>query len=66
LTIAVEYEAVKFRDNIYAVRPKGQKGTKGSQPVPWQVTYVSAKSPEQAVEQAMAKMESNANNGAKS
>lgn len=42
-------EATLLRDGVYAVRPIGQLGTCGWYPYPWTVTYVRAKSEQDAL-----------------
>jgi len=51
----VELEATELNHGLYAVRPKGQLGTCGFYPVPWEVVYVQAKSAEKAIERARQK-----------
>lgn len=46
-------EATHLRDNLYAVRPKGQLGTCGFHPFPWTVKYVRARNCEEAVNKAV-------------
>jgi hypothetical protein len=48
----LELEATHLRDNVYAVRPKGQLGTCGWSPKPWTVQYVRATSLQHAIQKA--------------
>jgi hypothetical protein len=52
----IELEATKLRDDRWAVRPKGQLGTCGWCPVPWQVVYVKAPSAKAAIHKAKEKV----------
>lgn len=47
-----ELEATLLRSDKWAVRPAGQLGTCGWHPYPWVVTYVNAKSADEAVRKA--------------
>lgn len=47
--IQIEYEAIRLRNNRYAVRPKGQLGTCGWFPKAWTVIYVNAKNEQDAL-----------------
>jgi hypothetical protein len=49
----IEYEAVPLKSGQWAVRPKGQLGTCGFLPIPWEVIYVSAVCEEAAITKAM-------------
>jgi len=51
----MQYEATHLRGNHYAVRPAGQLGTCGWHPVPWEVIYVNARSPSEAISKATGK-----------
>ena len=44
-----ELEATPLRDNRWAVRPKGQRGTVGFSPFAWTVRYVRAATAEEAI-----------------
>lgn len=46
----MKLEAVNLRGNQWAVRPKGALGTCGWNPEPWTVTYVTARTAEEAIE----------------
>lgn len=46
-----ELEATRLR-KVWAVRPKGQLGTIGWYPRPWEVVYVSARTEQEATEKA--------------
>jgi hypothetical protein len=46
---SVPLEATPLRGDRYAVRPVGALGTCGWSPVPWDVQYITAHSPEAAV-----------------
>lgn len=45
-------EATHLRDNLWAVRPKGQLGTCGWHPQPWTVVYVKAATAAEAIRKA--------------
>ena len=54
----MKLEATHLRDRRYAVRPEGAVGTCGwIDGQPWQVIYVTAASPEQAVARAQKREE---------
>jgi hypothetical protein len=48
----VALEATHLRGRNYIVRPEGQLGTAGFDPIPWTAIYVKANSPEQAADKA--------------
>lgn len=48
----LEYEAEHMRDNRWVVRPKGQLGTMGFHPVPWDAQFVKAHSSAEALRKA--------------
>lgn len=50
MTKPIELEATHMRDNLYAVRPKGQLGTCGFHPIAWVVEYVRARSATHAID----------------
>jgi len=51
--IAAELEATHLQGRGWAVRPKGQLGTMGWHPFPWDVVYVNAGSAEEAIRKAL-------------
>lgn len=51
---AYELEATKLRNNRWAVQPKGQVGTTGFYPEPWDVVYVNASSAAEAIKKVEA------------
>jgi hypothetical protein len=44
--------AVRLRSGKWAVRPKGQLGTCGWYPYPWNVVYVTARNEQEAIRKA--------------
>ena len=50
----IELDAIKLNNGEYAVKPKGQLGTCGFYPIPWEVSYVKARSAEDAIEKVRA------------
>ena len=50
--MTIKLEATHLQGRRYAVKPEGQLGTCGWHPVPWTVTYVTARSPAEAIRKA--------------
>jgi hypothetical protein len=51
----IEMEATQLRGNRWIVRPKGQLGTCGWSPIPWEAVYVTARDAADAIAKARAR-----------
>jgi hypothetical protein len=48
----VEYEATRLKGRHFVVRPRGQLGTCGFYPIPWQAVFTKAATEREALKRA--------------